>query len=173
MDPRARYAPATAPPDAGSNRSRSVTPPASLPSRAFGGLRAPVSWSVQAALLGARAAVVFAAESVRDRHGRRAQAVGAVVAYAPLAIVEARLENAQARALGLTEETAPRLMVDLTPVVQLVFALAARLRGLKVAETTAAVHLAQHVISEIDRRRSWRAALTAGAATRSFRTNGW
>jgi hypothetical protein len=168
-----RYAPATAPPDAGSSRSRSVTPPVSLPSRAFGGVRAPVSWSVQTALLAARAAVVFAAESVRDRNGRRAQAVCAMVAYAPLAIAEARLETAQARAVGLTEETAPRLVVDLTPAVQLVFALIVRLRGLKVGETTAAVDLAQHIIIEIDRRRSWRAALAAGAATTRSRTLGW
>ena len=125
-------------------------------------LRAPVGWSTQIALLVLRAAALFGAETCRERYGRLAEGAVGLVLYWPVMFVEQRLEARQADILRLTAETAPRPVFDpSSAVVPLVFSIVARLRGLKVADATPPVALAQQIVGEINRRRSWRAALPA------------
>ena len=75
--------------------------------------------------------------------------------------VEQRLEARQAEILRLTAETAPRPVFDRRGRRAARFSVVARLRGLKVADATPPVALAQQIVAEINRRRSWRAALPA------------
>ena len=126
-------------------------------------LRAPVAWPLEAALLVLRIAAQFGAESVRERHGKVGEAAVGLALYGPTIIAENRLEVREADRLGLTPQTAPRNKVDLTfSAVQVVFSVGARLRGFKVVQATPPVAVAQLIIAEIERRRSWRAALAAG-----------
>ena len=125
-------------------------------------LRAPVGWSTEIGLLVLRAAALFGAETARERYGRVAEGAVGLVLYVPVIFVEQRLEARQAEILRLKVETAPRAVFDpSSAVVPLVFSVVARLRGLKVAEAKPPVALAQQIVAEINRRRSWRAALTS------------
>ncbi len=110
-------------------------------------LRAPVGWSTQIALLVLRAAALFGAETCRERYGRLAEGAVGLVLYWPVMFVEQRLEARQADILRLTAETAPRPVFDpSSAVVPLVFSIVARLRGLKVADATPPVALAQQIV---------------------------
>jgi hypothetical protein len=91
--------------------------------------------------------------------------VPAVAAAGALAVATSqllpRLERRRARDLGLTRETAPIPHTDcVTPLVQLVAWRAyMRLRGPKVKPPPWHLQLARRLIMEIERRRSFNAAL--------------
>jgi hypothetical protein len=121
--------------------------------------QAPLSWPVQACFI--------ATETVCQAYTTGYQQRGLVRTLPVVAIygvtaprMRAALERRRARELGLTSETAPQLnvncLVSVPPI--LVWQAYLRLRGLKRAEPWPHV-LAQNVISEINRRRSWRHAL--------------
>jgi hypothetical protein len=99
------------------------------------------------------------------------EAAAALALYAPLIVAQNRLEAVRAQRLRLTPLTAPRSRVELWPAVApFAFSLVARLRGFKVAPAPPTAMIAQQIIAEIERRRSWRAAL---AAARAPAQSGW
>jgi len=163
-----RYAPATGSPE--DPQSSAVWADA-MSRRSQKSLRAPVGWPTEAVLLLLRAASQFGAESVREHHGKVGEAAAALALYAPLIVAQNRLEAVRAQRLRLTPLTAPRSRVELWPAVApFAFSLVARLRGFKVAPAPPTAMIAQQIIAEIERRRSWRAAL---AAARAPAQSGW
>jgi hypothetical protein len=163
-----RYAPATGPPE--DPHSSAVWADA-MSRRSQKNLRAPVGWPTEAGLLLLRAAAQFGAESVREQHGKVGEAAAGLALYAPLIVAQNRLEAVQAERLRLTPLTAPRSRVELWPAIApFAFSLVARLRGFKVAPAPPTVIIAQGIIAEIERRRSWRTAL---AAARPPVQSGW
>jgi hypothetical protein len=122
--------------------------------------QAPLSWPVHACFIATE--TVCHAYATGYRQWGLVRTLPVVAIYGVTAQrMRAALERRRARQLGLTIETAPQLTVDclgsLPPV--LVWQAYLRLRGLKQTEPWPHV-LAQNVIGEINRRRSWRHALT-------------
>ena len=121
--------------------------------------QAPLSWPVQAGLMASDAAF----QAYTARHQQRS-----LVWTLPLAglyLTSAQrtrtaLEQRRARQLGLTIETAPQPRLDCLGSLPPVLAWQAylKLRGLKQAEPWPH-SLAQSIIGEIGKRRSWRRAL--------------
>jgi hypothetical protein len=122
--------------------------------------QAPLSWPVQACLIATDTACQ--AYTNRSQHRSLVQTVPLGLIYGAIALrTRTALERRRAHQLGLTIETAPRLNVDCLGSVPalLVWQSYLRLRGLDHTEPWPHV-LAQNIIGEINRRRSWRRALT-------------
>jgi hypothetical protein len=125
--------------------------------------QAPLSWPIQACLITTDAAC----QAYTDRSQKRSLvwtlAVGLIYSAGALRAKTA-LERRRARQLGLTIEIAPRPNLDclssLPPLV--VWRAYLKLRGLKQTEPWPHT-LARSIIGEINRRRSWRRALTRTA----------
>lgn len=120
---------------------------------------APLSWPVQACLMATDTA--FHAYTTRYEPKIRVWTVSLGLIYGVTGQrIRPALGRRRARQLGLTVETAPQLNVDcLGPLPSLlVWQAYLRLRGLKQTEPWPHF-LAQSIIGEINRRRSWRHAL--------------
>jgi hypothetical protein len=150
--PRTNYRPAQPPEDDEMREPWLATEP-----------QAPPSWPIQACLM----ATDTAFQAYTARYEQRSLVW--TVPLAGLYLTSAQrtrtaLEQRRARQLGLTIETAPQLNLDclgsLPPL--LVWRAYLRLRGLKQIEPWPYA-LAQSIIGEINRRGSWRRALTRPA----------
>jgi hypothetical protein len=122
--------------------------------------QAPLSWPVQACLMATDTA--FRAYTARYQLRNLVRALPAGMIYVVSAQrARTALEQRRARQLGLTVDTAPRLRLDFLGSLPPLLAWQSylKLRGLKQAEPWPHA-LAQSIIGEINRRRSWRRALT-------------
>jgi hypothetical protein len=122
--------------------------------------QAPLSWPVQACLM----ATDTAFHAYTARYQLRSLVWTLPVAGLYLTSAQrtrTALEQRRARQLGLTIETAPQPNLDCLGSVPplLVWQAYLRLRGMKQTEPWPYA-LAQSIIGEISRRRSWRRALT-------------
>jgi hypothetical protein len=149
--PRTNYRPAAQPPEDDEMREPWL---ATEP-------QAPLSWPIQACLM----ATDTAFQAYTARYEKRSLVW--TVPLAGLYLTSAQrtrtaLERRRARQLGLTIETAPQPKLDCLGSVPplLAWRLCLRLRGLKQAAEPWPHALAQSIIGEINRRRSWRRALT-------------